>query len=64
MSSNRPKKTRNFCKDFCTNYGLLNIKKDLYFFDSALFLEARAEILTKISLLFGRFEGTKMSFRN
>ena len=28
-----------------------------------LFLEARAEILTKISLVFGQFEDTKSTFR-
>ena len=27
-------------------------------------LQARAEIFTKISLFFGRFRDTKMSFRN
>ena len=30
MPSNLPIKPRNFCKNFCTNYGLLNIKKGLF----------------------------------
>ena len=34
------------------------------FFWFDLFLEARAEILTYIRWVFGRFEGTKRTFRN
>ena len=64
LASRKRPNQKNSVTESKQNHPISGIKKVPVFFRSDLFLEARTEILTNISLFFGRFEDIKRTFRN